>query len=52
MLKIVSEERFEILSTINPAKVINDEFISSEYDKIIKPEKREKKGIFNFWRRK
>ncbi|MDU1828577.1 tyrosine-protein phosphatase [Anaerococcus sp.] len=52
ILKIVSEERFEILSTINPAKVINDEFISSEYDKIIKPEKREKKGIFNFWRRK
>lgn len=52
MLKIVSEERFEILSTINPAKVINDEFMSSEYDKIIKPEKREKKGIFNFWRRK
>lgn len=52
MLKIVSEERFEILSTINPAKVINDGFISSEYDKIIKPEKREKKGIFNFWRRK
>lgn len=52
MLKIVSEERFEILSTINPAKVINDEFISSEYDKIIKSEKREKKGIFNFWRRK
>lgn len=52
MLKIVSEERFEILSTINPAKVINDEFISSEYDKIIKPDKREKKGIFNFWRRK
>ena len=52
ILKIVSEERFEILSTINPAKVINDEFMSSEYDKIIKPEKREKKGIFNFWRRK
>lgn len=50
--KIISKEKFDKLSTINPQKVIDDDFISSDYDKIIRPEKTKKKGIFNFWRKK
>lgn len=50
--KIISKETFDKLSTINPLKVIDDEYISSDFDKIIRPEKTKKKGIFNFWRKK
>lgn len=52
ILKIIPEEKFDKLSTINPQKVIDDEYISSDFDKIIRPEKTKKKGIFNFWRKK
>ncbi len=52
ILEIVTEDKFETLATINPAKVINDQFISSGYDKIIKPKEKKKKSIFNFWRKK
>lgn len=50
--KIVSKDKFDKLSNINPQKVIDDDFISSDYDKIIRPEKTKKKGIFNFWRKR
>lgn len=52
ILKIIPGEKFDNLSTINPQKVIDDEYISSDFDKIIRPEKTKKKGIFNFWRKK
>ena len=50
--KIISKDKFDKLSTINPQKVIDNDFISSDYDKIIRPEKTKKKGIFNFWRKR
>ena len=50
--KIISKDKFDKLSTINPQRVIDDDFISSDYDKIIRPEKTKKKGIFNFWRKR
>lgn len=50
--KIISKETFDKLSTINPQKVIDNDFISSDYDKIIRPENTKKKGIFNFWRKR
>lgn len=52
ILEIIPEDRFETLATINPAKVINDQFISSGYDKIVRLKEKKKKSIFNFWRKK
>ena len=52
ILDIISEDKLETLTTINPAKVINDQFISSEYDKIVRTKEKKKKSIFNFWRKK
>lgn len=52
ILEIIPEDKFETLATINPKKVINDQFISSGYDKIVKPKEKKKKTIFNFWRKK
>ena len=52
ILNIISKEKFETISTINPGKIIDNEFISSDYDKIIRPVEKKKKGIFSFWRKK
>jgi len=49
---IISTETFDKLSTINPQKVIDNDFISSDYDKIIRPVEKKKKGIFSFWRKR
>lgn len=52
ILEIIGEEKFKKLSSTNPSLIIKDQFISSEYDKVIVNKKKEKKSIFNFWRRK
>ena len=52
ILEMIDEEKFEKLSTTNPKKVINNQFISSEYDKVLREDKKKKKSIFNFWRKK
>lgn len=52
ILKIISEEKFEKLSTSNPSLVLRDQFIASEHEKILIEKKKEKRSIFSFWRRK
>lgn len=52
ILEIIGEDKFKKLSFTNPSLIINDQFISSEYDKVKVNKKKEKKSIFNFWRRK
>ena len=52
ILEIVTEDKFETLSTSNPQRIIDDKFISSGYENIIRPNKKKNKSIFNFWRRK
>lgn len=52
ILEIIGEDKFKKLSSTNPSLIINDQFISSEYDKVKVNKKKEKKSIFNFWRRK
>ncbi|MDY3006745.1 CpsB/CapC family capsule biosynthesis tyrosine phosphatase [Anaerococcus porci] len=50
---IIGDEKLEVLSTMNPKKVLEDEFLSSSYDYIIKAEdKPKKRSIFSFWRKK
>lgn len=52
ILEIIGKEKFEKLTMTNPSLIIEDQFISSEYDKVKFNKKKEKKSIFNFWRRK
>lgn len=56
IIEIIGQEKFDELTLINPKKVINDEFISSHYDDIVRDEdkkkKSKKKSLFNFWRKK
>ena len=57
IIEIIGREKFEKLTQINPQKIINDEFIPSGYDEIVREEeqvknKSKKKGLFNFWRKK
>ena len=50
IIDIIGEDKFNILSQVNPAKIIADEYIPSSYDDIKMVEK--KKSIFNFWRKR
>lgn len=52
ILEIIGKEKFEKLTMTNPSLIIGDQFISSEYDKVKVEKKKEKKSIFNFWRKK
>lgn len=52
ILKIVSEDKFYKLSTSNPSLVLRDQFIPSEHEKILINNKKEKRSIFSFWRRR
>lgn len=52
ILEVIAEDKFETLSTSNPQRIIDNKFISSGYENIIRPSKKKKKSIFNFWRRK
>ena len=53
IVDLVGDGKFEEISTTNPKRIINDEFISPNY-KGIKDldQKKPKRSIFNFWRRK
>lgn len=50
---LVGDEKFVQLTATNPKKVIKDQFISSDYDKVIKLSdevyKKKKKRWFKFW---
>lgn len=56
IIEIIGQDKFDELTLTNPKKVINDEFISSNYDDIVRDEdkkkKSKKKSLFNFWRKK
>ena len=52
IIDIIGENKFNSLSFMNPQKVIDDEFIASDYDKILMEEIKSKKKFFGFWRKK
>ena len=57
IVEIIGREKFEQLTKLNPKKVLNDEFIASGYDDILKEDvkgkkKSKKRSLFNFWRKK
>lgn len=49
---IVGDEKFIKLTDTNPTKIIKDQYISSEYDQVIKTseKKKPKKKWYEFWR--
>lgn len=49
---LVGDEKFEQLTEINPKKIIDNEYISSRYDDLVKTsnDNKRKKKWFEFWR--
>ena len=47
---LVGYESFDLYTSINPLKVINNTYISSNYDKVIKKEDTKKKKWYELWR--
>lgn len=51
IIDIVGEEKFDKLSRVNPKLVIEDKYIDSDYEAIVKEPKKEKRSFLRFWRR-